>query len=105
MRVLIVTFQLKNMSDREYRQAAESVAANFAAVPGLERKYWLVDEASNTYGGAYLFESAAALTAYLQSDLAAPLNANPHFTNVSSREFGLVEAATAVTLPGEALAA
>lgn len=105
MRVLIVNFELVNMTDAELRQIADELAPAFRGVAGLERKYWLADEATNTYGGAYIFESHEAVEAYLASDIVAGIKSNPHFTNVSIREFGILEGPTALTMPALTAAA
>jgi hypothetical protein len=46
---------------REYLRT-ESVDA-FAAVPGLRLKLWIADDAANTWGAIYLWESRSACAA------------------------------------------
>ena len=56
----IVTFHLAGLSAGEYSAVAEGAAESFAEWPGLISKLWLTDDQSNTYGGVYVFASAAA---------------------------------------------
>ena len=52
MHVQIVNFNLKDLTDAEFRSMANEVAPAFASVPGLLGKIWLADAGKNTYGGA-----------------------------------------------------
>ena len=70
MHVQIVNFNLKDMTDAEFRSMANEVAPAFASVPGLLGKIWLADVGKNTYGGVHIWQDAAAMHAYLASDLA-----------------------------------
>jgi len=87
MHVQIVNFNLKNMTEAEYRAMANEVAPAFASVPGLLGKLWIADVGKNTYGGVYLWQDAAAMHAYLASDLAKGVAGNPNFANLTSRDF------------------
>ena len=48
MHVLIVNFNLKDMTDAEFRSMADEVALAFASVPGRLGKIWLADAGKNT---------------------------------------------------------
>ena len=74
MHVQIITFNLKGLSDEEYRSHCEAIAPAFAQLPGLLSKTWLanaetrsfpvVEEASGittNLGGAYGFGSGSRL--------------------------------------------
>jgi hypothetical protein len=87
MHIMIVNFNLKNMTETEYRAMANEVAPAFATVPGLLSKIWLGDAAKNTYGGVYLWRDAAAMQAYLGTELAKGVASNPHFANITVRDF------------------
>jgi hypothetical protein len=95
MHVQIVNFNLKDMTDAGYRSMANEVAGAFASVPGLLGKIWLADPGNNTYGGVYLWEDAAAMRAYLASDLGRGVVGNPHFGNLASRDFEVLSGPTA----------
>jgi heme-degrading monooxygenase HmoA len=95
MQIQIVNFNLKDMTDPGFRSMANEVASAFASVPGLLGKIWLADEAKNTYGGVYLWEDAAAMRAYLASDMGRGVVGNPHFANLTSRDFEVLSGPTA----------
>lgn len=97
MEILIVTFQLHNLTEAEYAAHCAKVAPHFATLPGLFSKIWLADQETNTYGGVYLWESRADLDRYLVSDTFRAIGANPHFVNVHVRSFGSLAEANAVT--------
>ena len=59
MRVQIVTFSLKDISDADYRGVCDELADVVARMPGLVSKVWLADEAANTYGGVYTWVDPA----------------------------------------------
>ncbi len=69
MLVQVVTFNLKDFSDADYRRACEAqFAAVVAAQRGLVSKTWLANRDTNTYGGIYVWEHAAAIEAFARSD-------------------------------------
>src|SRR4029079_1460489 len=94
MHVQIVNFNLKDMTDAEFRAMANDVAPAFASVPGLLGKIWLADVDTNTCGGVYIWEDAAAMHAYLASDLGKGVVGNPNFANLTSRYFEMLSAPT-----------
>jgi len=91
MHVQIVNFNLKDMTDAQFRSMASEVAPAFASVPGLISKLWLADAGKNTYGGVYIWQDAAAMRAYLASDLGKGVTGNPNFANLSSRDFEMLD--------------
>ena len=76
---------------------ANEVAPAFTSVPGLLSKIWLADAAKNTYGGVYIWQDAAAMQAYLASDLGKGVTGNPNFANLTSRDFEALSDPTAVS--------
>lgn len=97
MHVQIVIFNLKDLSDTDYRRTCEESAPAFAEIPGLLSKVWLADERTNTYGGVYTWVDRAAMEAYVQSDLFKAIAADPGFTDITSRDFDIIEGPTRVT--------
>jgi heme-degrading monooxygenase HmoA len=97
MHVQIITFNLKDISEEEYRKVAESVAPAFAGLPGLISKHWLADSETNTYGGTYVWQDREAMRAYAETEIFAAMAANPHFENVTVRDFAVLEGPTSVT--------
>jgi quinol monooxygenase YgiN len=100
MHIQIVTFNLKGVSDADFRAGCEREAHLFANIPGCISKAWLADEVSNTYGGVYSFVDRAAMEAYSQSDLFKAVQGDPTLSNVTSRDFGVLDGPTRVTSPG-----
>ena len=92
--VQIVNFNLKDMTDAEFRSMANEAAPAFASVPGLLGKLWLADDGKNTYGGVYLWQDAAAMRAYLASDLGKGVTGNPSFANLTSSDFEMLSGPT-----------
>lgn len=97
MHMQVVTFQLKDMTEDEFRAFYDEVAPAFAGLPGLVAKVWLADPATGTYGGIYTWEDKAAYEAYTRSDLFNAVATNPKFTGITSRDFAVIEAPTRVT--------
>ena len=93
----IVTFHLADVSADDYLAVAEGAAGSFAEWPGLISKLWLADDHTNTYGGIYVFESAAAAAASRDTELFKTMAANPAFTDITITEFSLLPGPTATT--------
>lgn len=94
--ILQINFNF-NMPVAEYQKMAESVASGVRDVPGLRWKIWLLNPASQEAGGIYLFESQAALNAYLNGPIVARLRGRESIRNISIKQFEAVPAATALT--------
>jgi hypothetical protein len=97
MQLLIVTFNLKDLSDADYHKACVDEAPTFAVLPGLASKTWLANDATNTYGGVYVFEDRDALDAYLGSDLFKSFATDPTLPNLTAEAFGILDAPGAIT--------
>ena len=97
MHVLIVNFNLKDMDGEDYLGVAETMAPAFANLPGLVSKTWLSDPATNTYGGVYAWRSREAMDDYKRTDIFKGMEANPHFENITVREFAVLEGPTRIT--------
>ena len=97
MIIQVVTFNLEDLSDAEYRSACDVLAPELARVPGLISKVWLADEASNTYGGVYTWTDREAMDAFARSDFFMAFAANPDFANITSKVFGILEGPSEVT--------
>ena len=97
MHIQIVNFQLNGMDDAQYRQACNQEAPTLAALPGLVSKVWLVDQSTNTYGGIYIWRDREAMQDFVDGKIFREICADPHVTNLTSRDFGILEAPTQVT--------
>ncbi len=105
MIIQVVNFNLKDLSDADYRSACDGWAPELARVPGLISKVWLADEASNTYGGVYTWVDHQAMDAFARGDFFKAFAANPNFANITSRAFGILEGPSQVTRAAVAIAA
>jgi Putative mono-oxygenase ydhR len=94
LHVQIIDFQLKDISEEQYRAICDELAPAFGDLPGLLAKVWLADGTSGTYGGVYLWDSQAAMEGYKSSDLFRAVGADPHLRGVRSREFATLEGPT-----------
>ena len=97
MHIQVVNFNLKNMSDGEFRKLCDELAPAFANMDGLISKVWLEDKASNTYGGVYTWRDRSAMEAYITSDFFKGVASSPNLANITSRDFGVLEGPTGVT--------
>jgi quinol monooxygenase YgiN len=97
MIIQVVNFNLKDLSDADYRSACDGLAPELARVPGLVSKVWLADAASNTYGGVYTWIDRQAMDAFAQSDFFRAFATNPSFVNITSTVFGILEGPSQVT--------
>jgi heme-degrading monooxygenase HmoA len=97
MHVQVVNFNLKDISEEEFRTVCDQVAPAFAEVPGLIAKIWLASPETNTYGGVYLWSDRAAMEVFAGSELFAAVASNPNFANLSARDYGVLEEYTRTT--------
>ncbi len=105
MIIQVVNFNLKDLSDADYRSLCDGLAPELARVPGLISKVWLADEPSNTYGGVYTWVDGEALDAFARSDFFKAFATNPNFSNITSTVFGILEGPSHVTRASIAIAA
>lgn len=97
MRVQIVNFNLDGIGPDEYAAMCDQLAPAFEAMPGLVAKTWLANPATNTFGGVYIWRDQAALEGYLGSELLRGVMAHPNLKNITSNDFAIMEAPSAVT--------
>ncbi len=97
MHVLIVNFNLKDISEENYRRVAETIAPAFTNLPGLISKTWLADPETNTYGGVYVWRDHEAMEAYKETNIFKGIETNPHFENVTIKDCGVLEGPTRTT--------
>ncbi|WP_228281896.1 YdhR family protein [Rubrobacter marinus] len=94
---MIVNFRLEDVSEEEYRNQCEAIAPAFAGLPGLVSKTWLADAETNTYGGVYAWRDRQAMEDYRETDIYKGMLANPHFGDLTVRDFAVLEGPTRVT--------
>ena len=86
-----------NVSGAEYEQAVFPLASEFAALPGLRWKIWMINEAEQEAGGIYLFDDEASVKAYLEGPLVAQVTSHPALSDFSVKQFDVMEDLTAIT--------
>jgi len=72
-------------------------AQPIAETPGLDWKVWLMNEAEHEAGGIYLFESRAAVEAYLAGPIVAALKSSPAVSDISAKLFDVMPDHSAIT--------
>ena len=97
MRIQVVNFSLVEMSGKDHLSQVEAIAPAFAGLSGLISKTWLANSESNTYGVVYVWRDREAMEACKQTDFYNGMLANPHFENITSTDFGVLENSTLVT--------
>lgn len=97
MHIQIVSFRLKDISEEEYRNQVEAIAPAFAGLPGLVSKTWLADAETNTYGGVYVWQDRQAMQDYKETDIYKGMQTNPHFGDIVTRDFAVLEGPTRIT--------
>jgi len=97
MHILIINFNLNELSRAQYEGVCDELASTFAAVPGLISKTWLANEDTNTYGGVYLWEDKQAMQDFKGSELYAGVGANPALVNITSTDFEVMAGPSKVT--------
>jgi heme-degrading monooxygenase HmoA len=100
MHAQVITFALSDITEEQYREAVGADAQTFATMPGLLAKVWLRDAEKNTYGGLYLWADQEAYERYIKGEVFSAIKANPHLENVESRDFGVFEDLSSLTMPG-----
>ena len=97
MHILIINFNLNDLSRAQYEEVCDSLAETFAAVPGLVSKHWLANEETNTYGGVYVWENKQSMLDFQASELFASVGSNPAFANITANDFEVLAGPSSVT--------
>jgi hypothetical protein len=72
MVVQLVVFTSR-LHEKDVLRTIEERLDHYRAIPGLVQKLYIRDPASGEYGGIYVWENAAALAAFRDSDLSRTL--------------------------------
>jgi heme-degrading monooxygenase HmoA len=99
MHAQMITFGLDGVTEEQFREACEADAPTFGSLPGLLAKVWLRDPETNTYGGLYLWADQEAHARYVEGEVFHAITADPNLKNVESRDFGVFEDLSALTMP------
>jgi hypothetical protein len=95
-RLLQLNFRF-SVSAADYEGAVSPLADQFAAVPGLRWKIWIINEAEGEAGAIYLFDDEESLNALLDSPLTAQVTGHPALSDFSVKQFDIMEGVTATT--------
>jgi len=95
-RIMQLNFKF-SISASEYEQAVAPLASQFAAVPGLRWKIWMINEAEHEAGGIYMFENEAAVKAFLEGPLAAQVTGHPALSDFTVKQFDVMGDLSEVT--------
>jgi len=99
MHAQVVTFGLNGITEEQFHGAAEADAPTFANLPGLLAKIWLRDPERNTYGGLYVWADQEAYERYIKGEIFNALKADQNLKNFESRDFGVFDDLTSITMP------
>jgi hypothetical protein len=94
--IVLITFKF-NGSKAEYLETFREAAVAIAATPGLSWKVWPWNDEDRVGGGIYIFEDAASAQAYLGGSIAAGLGEHPALSDLSVKQFEVLDSLTAVT--------
>ncbi len=95
--VLEVDFTYDFATADEYIAAVSPMAEQWTAVPGLLWKTWILNPETKRAGAVYLFESAEARQAYLDSELAAAVASHPALSDFRVAPYTIMAAETLIT--------
>lgn len=95
-KILQINFKLSVSRDK-YEQAGTETAKIISNVAGLRWKVWIMNEAKQELGGIYLFDDESSLEAYLAGPIVAKLKSNPAISDISMKQFDVLDKLTQVT--------
>ena len=96
LRILQINFNY-DMTATEYEEAVAPLANAIANVDGLVWKVWVINDEAKEAGGIYLFKNAAAVDAYMNSEIVAGIVSHPKLTNIRAKQFDAMESISAIT--------
>lgn len=96
VRVLQLNFTF-DLPASELEQELAPLVGEFAAVPGLLWKIWVIDEVRGQAGGICLFADQTRLQAFLGGRLMEELRESPSVQELTAKEFDVVADLTALT--------
>ena len=99
MHAQVITFGLNGITEEQFKGAVSADVPVFANMPGLLAKVWLRDPETNTYGGLYLWADQEAYERYIKGEIFNALKADQHLKNFESRDFGVFDDLSSITMP------
>jgi hypothetical protein len=95
-RVLQINFKF-GVPSADLKNAFSPLVKDIAATPGLRWKVWIINEQEREAGGIYLFDDAESVQAYLGGPIVSGLKAHPALSQISLKQFDVLEDFTATT--------
>ncbi len=95
-RIVQLNFKF-SVTGTEYQQAVAPLGEEFAALPGLRWKIWMINESQSEAGGIYLFEDEGSVQNFLEGPLAAQVTGHPALSDFSVKQFDVMEDMTTIT--------
>ena len=91
MMVLLVNYELEDMSLEDHAKLGSEVAPNFKPenVDGLIGKTFIGDVDAGVFGGVYYFKSNESVDTYLDSELWKGVVAHPNLVNFTTEVYGV----------------
>ena len=89
--ILVVNYELENMSLEDHAKLGAEVAPNFTSekVEGLIGKTFIGNVDKGVFGGVYYFSGPESVEAYLDSDLWKGIVAHPNLVNFKTDTYGV----------------
>ena len=94
--ILQINFKF-NVSREQFEETCSSLAQDFANVPGLLWKVWLMNDKENEAGGIYLFADEASVEEYKGSPLVAGVLNHPALSDFNIKQFEVLDTVSRVT--------
>ena len=99
MHAQVIGFGLIGITEEQFGEARGKETATFANLSGLLATIWLPDPETNTYGGLYLWADQKAYERYIKGEVVNAIKADQDLKNVESRDFGVFEDLSSLTMP------
>tara|TARA_S200000501_G_C20182226_1_gene464927 strand:+ start:16 stop:447 length:432 start_codon:yes stop_codon:yes gene_type:complete len=89
--LLVVNYELENMSLEDHAKLGAEVAPNFTSenINGLIGKTFIGNVDKGVFGGVYYFSSNEAMDAYLESELWKGIVAHPNLVDFKTDTYGV----------------
>ena len=95
-RILQINFKF-SISPAELMEGFAALVEPIASVPGLRWKIWSMNEVAREFAGIYLFDDEASANAYLAGPIVAQLGQHPALSDITAKQFDVLEEPSAVT--------
>jgi len=94
--VLQINFKF-NISPAELAESFAPLVEPIAETPGLRWKIWSLNEDTSEFAGIYLFDDAESVQTYLEGPIIAEVNKHPALSEISAKQFGVIDEFSAIT--------